>query len=136
MTPPPVFFDTNVLVYAFEFTEAKTPVAARLLAEGGVVSVQVLNEFAAAMRRKFRRDLNRTQKLIDEILRNCPDPRSITLETHRAGMRLCQRYGFSIYDGTVVASALETGCRVLYTEDLQHGQVIDGLRIENPFVEK
>jgi len=51
-------------------------------------------------------------------------------------MRLCQRYGFSIYDGTVVASALETGCRVLYTEDLQHGQVIDGLRIENPFVEK
>jgi len=44
------------------------------------------------------------------------------------------RYGFRIYDSLIVVSALEAGCTTLYTEDLQHGQVIEGLRIENPFL--
>jgi predicted nucleic acid-binding protein len=56
------------------------------------------------------------------------------LETHRAALRICERYGYSVYDGLILASALEGGCKKLYSEDLQHGQVIEGLRIENPFL--
>jgi predicted nucleic acid-binding protein len=47
---------------------------------------------------------------------------------------LAQRFGFSIYDGLIAAAALETGCRVLYTEDMQSGQKIEGLIIRNPFL--
>jgi predicted nucleic acid-binding protein len=44
------------------------------------------------------------------------------------------RYKYSIWDGLIVAAALDAGCKILYTEDLQHGQVVEGLRIENPFL--
>jgi predicted nucleic acid-binding protein len=130
------FLDTNILVYAFAESGTRTPIAANLLADGGVVSVQILNEFAAVMRRKFKVELSLIARFIEKTLKVCPGPLPLTMETHRAGMRLCGRYGFSVYDGTMIASALEAGCGVLYTEDLQHGQVIDGLRIENPFVQK
>ena len=55
------------------------------------------------------------------------------LETHEAGMALAERYGFSIYDAMILASAQRAGCRVVFTEDLQHGQVIDErIKIVNP----
>lgn len=54
---------------------------------------------------------------------------------YRRGLELQLRYGFSFYDALIVAAALESGCTRLYTEDLQHGQEIDGLVIENPFID-
>jgi predicted nucleic acid-binding protein len=63
----------------------------------------------------------------------CPNPRPLLLETHRTAHQICTRYGFGIYDGLIIASALEADCATLYTEDLQHGQVVEGVRIENPF---
>ena len=134
MTTSRVFFDTNVLIYALAGSGSKTRVAEELLIGGGVVSVQILNELAAVLRRKFASNATRIGDLIEVVIRHCPDPLPLSLHTHRAGMRLCERYGFSIYDGTMIASALEAGCRVLYTEDLQHGQQIDGVRIVNPFL--
>jgi len=134
LNSPTPFLDTNVLVYAFVESSQKAPKARQLLSQGGALGVQILNEFAAVMRRKLRLDVGAVRELIDEILIHCPHPRPMTLDTHRMGMRLCERYGFSIYDGAMIASALEAGCRVLYTEDLQHGQVIEGLRVENPFL--
>lgn len=128
------FFDTSILVYAFAESGTRTSIAENLLAEGGVFSVQVLNEFVAVVRRKFNADFDRAQRFIDKTLQRCPDPSPLTLATHRTGVRLCARYGFSIYDGVLIAAALEAGCKIIYTEDLQHGQVIDGLRIENPFL--
>lgn len=134
MTRPAVFFDTNVLIYALAGAGPKTLIAEELLINGGVVSVQILNELAAVLRRKFASDLARIGDLIEVVIRHCPDPLPLNLHTHRTGMRLCERFGFSIYDGTMIASALEGGCRILYTEDLQHGQEIEGLRIVNPFL--
>jgi predicted nucleic acid-binding protein len=58
----------------------------------------------------------------------------LTQETHAAALAISKRYGFRIYDSLIVASAINAGCSTLLTEDLQHGQVIDGLRIENPFL--
>lgn len=133
MNSPRQFFDTNILVYAFVKSDRRMPRAQQILSSGGVVSVQILNEFAAVMRRKLLLDVRAVRELIDEIMVHCPRPRPLTLDTHHVGMRLCERYGFSIFDGTMIASALEAGCRVLYTEDLHHGQEIEGLRIDNPF---
>jgi predicted nucleic acid-binding protein len=64
----------------------------------------------------------------------CPDPLPLTLETHRAALRICERYGFSMYDGLILAAAVEGRCTKFYSEDMQHGQVVEGLRIENPFL--
>ena len=58
----------------------------------------------------------------------------ITIEIHNRGVEIAERYGISFYDATIVASALFAGCKTLYSEDLQDGQVIDNkLTIRNPF---
>ncbi|HYQ91954.1 MAG TPA: PIN domain-containing protein, partial [Candidatus Competibacteraceae bacterium] len=54
---------------------------------------------------------------------------------YRHGLDIQTRYGFSFYDALIVASALEAGCTCLYSEDMQHGQYLEGLTIENPFKE-
>jgi predicted nucleic acid-binding protein len=128
------FLDTNILIYAFAENDARLDAAERIVNEGGVVSVQVLNELAHTLRRKFRIAWTRVGEIIETILSTCPDPLPLSLETHRAALRICERYGFSIYDGLVIAAALEAGCSVLYTEDLQHGQIIGGVKIVNPFL--
>ncbi|HTW81330.1 MAG TPA: PIN domain-containing protein [Terracidiphilus sp.] len=127
------FLDTNVLIYAFADNSAKLGVAERLVNRGGAVNIQILNELANALHRKFGFGWLQIREIIDSILVTCPDPLPLGLETHRAGLRICERYGYSVYDGLIIAAALEADCRVLYSEDMQHGQVIDGLRIENPF---
>lgn len=128
-----VFFDTNVLFYALAEEGSKTEIAERLFVQGGTVSAQTLNELAAALRKKQKMPWIDIGEAIEAVLVNCPNPLPLTLETHRRARRLCAQTGYTIYDGLILASAIEAGCAVLYTEDLQHGQVIDGLRIENPF---
>lgn len=130
----PVFFDSNVLIYAYTHAGDKTDAARRILSAGGAVSVQALNETANTLRRKFNVGWPRIGQIIDNILTTCPNPLPLSLETHRAALRVCERYGFSVYDGLIVAAALEGRCSILYTEDLQHGQIIEGVRIENPFL--
>jgi predicted nucleic acid-binding protein len=127
------FLDTNVLIYAFADNSAKLGVAERLVNRGGAVSIQILNELANALHRKFGFGWLQIREIIDSILVTCPNPLPISWETHRTGLRICERYGYSVYDGLIIAAALGARCRVLYSEDLQHGQIIDGVRIENPF---
>jgi predicted nucleic acid-binding protein len=101
---------------------------------GGLISVQVLNEFVSVARRKFRigyRDIARLTHATKEV---CALPRSLTHQTHGSALKLAQRYHFNFYDCLIVASALESGCRTLYTEDLQHHQQIEGLQVINPFL--
>jgi predicted nucleic acid-binding protein len=129
-----VFFDTNVLVYAIGQSDARTPAAEALLAAGGVVSVQVLNELAAVARRKLGMTWADVADALSAIRTLCPSPVPLTEETHDAALSLAARHGLHIYDALVVAAALEAGCTTLYSEDLQTGRVIDRrLRIENPF---
>ena len=130
----PAFFDSNVLIYAFTQAGEKTDRARHVLSFGGAVSVQSLNETANTLRRKFNVGWPRIGQIIDAIVDLCPSPSPLSLETHRAALRISERYGYSVYDGMIVASAIESGCTILYTEDLQHGQVVEEVRIENPFV--
>lgn len=128
------FLDTNVLVYALGEDDRRTPVAESLLTAGGVISVQVLNELTAVMQRKLRMPTNEIREALTAVRTLCPAPLPVTLETHDAALPLVERYGWRIYDALIVASALAAGCSTLYSEDLQHRQIInDQLTIVNPF---
>jgi predicted nucleic acid-binding protein len=127
------FFDTSVLLYLLSADKAKADRVEQLLARRGTVSVQVLNEFAAVALRKLKMPLHEVREILDTIRAVCRvEP--VTLETHDRGLAVHERYGFSLFDSMLVAAALVAGARSLCSEDLQHGQVIDGqLRILDPF---
>ncbi len=128
------FLDTNILVYAHREGDDRTAIARQILFEGGVVSVQVLNEFASVARAKLGFTWPQVQEAIEKIVILCPAPRSLSIGTHMRALGLSKSYGFSIWDGLIVAAAVEAKCSTLLTEDLQHGQFVDGVRIENPFL--
>jgi len=128
------FLDTNVFVYAIVQGDPRSREAEELIAEGGIVSVQVLNEFAAAVRRKARMAWSEVQFALENIRTLCPNPLPITVVTHQEALVIAEKYGLRIYDALMVASALEARCTILYSEDMQDGQVIEKqLTIRNPF---
>ncbi|HTW31064.1 MAG TPA: PIN domain-containing protein [Candidatus Sulfotelmatobacter sp.] len=128
------FLDTNVFVYAIARDDPRSHSAEELISAGGRVSVQVLNEFAAVVRRKTNMPWGEVQLALESITSLCPDPLPISLDTHREALAIAEKYGYSIYDALIVASALEAKCTILYSEDMQDGQVIDRrLTIRNPF---
>jgi predicted nucleic acid-binding protein len=128
------FFDTTILVYSISSEEPRAAVAEKLLAGGGWISVQVLNEFAAVARRKLSMSWEQTREALLAIRALCESPIPLSIETHEAGLEIAARYGFSIYDALILAAALEAYCDVLYTEDMQNGRVIGPLTIRNPFL--
>jgi predicted nucleic acid-binding protein len=129
------FFDTNVFVYAVVQDDPRSQKAEELIAEGGTVSVQVLNEFVDVARRKAKMPWDEVRFAIENIKALCPDPLPITLDTHNGALTIAEKYGYRIYDALIVASALEARCTILYSEDMQDGQVIGGeLTIRNPFL--
>ena len=128
------FLDTNVLVYANSQGDSRAATARQLLLDGGVVGVQVLNEFASVARAKLAMTWAEVQEAIEKIVILCPNPRPLRIETHLHALKLSKRYGFSIWDSLILAAAMEAGCETLLTEDMQHGQVVEGVRIENPFL--
>jgi len=128
------FFDTNVLIYGLGAKDPRGRRAEQLLSEGGVVSVQVLNEFSDVARRKIRMSWEEVREALRVIQVFCPDPVPITMDIHEHALIIAQRRDIRIYDALILASALGTNCATLYTEDLQDGQVIDHrLTIRNPF---
>lgn len=132
-----VFFDTNVLIYLVGMDEQRSPRAEALLARGGVVSVQVLNEFTAVARRKLGMSWEDVTEALFAIRTLCPNIVSITIETHEAALEVAAEYGYQIYDALIIASAFQAGCSTVYSEDLQDGQVIEErLTIRNPFREE
>ena len=133
MAVNPAFFDTNVLLYLLSADAAKADRAESLLASGGIVGVQVLNEFAAVATRKLALDIAEIREILATVRAVCAVT-PLDVETHELGLAIAERYRFAIYDGFIVAAALRAGCGVLYSEDLQNGQAIDGLTIQNPFV--
>src|SRR5277367_3323589 len=118
--PAKVFFDTNVLIYAVTERDPRTAQAEELLASGGVLSVQVLNEFVSVARRKIAMPWSDITQALNAFRILCPAPLPITVETHDAAVR--------------IAAALTAGCTTLYSEDLHDGQTFAGqLAIRNPF---
>jgi predicted nucleic acid-binding protein len=132
--PDKAFFDTNVLIYAAVSGDSRRERAQRLMAQGGAISVQVLNEFVAVARRKMRMPWKDVIEALDAIRILFPAPVAITVDTHNTALKVARQYGFGIYDALIAASALEANCSTLYSEDLHDGQVLaDQLTIQNPF---
>jgi len=127
------FFDTNVLLYLLSGDAAKADRAEALIADGGTISVQVLNEFAAVASRKLGMAWPEIREILAELRAVCRVV-PLDLETHEAGLSLAERRRLPVYDALIVASALRAGCRVLYSEDLQDGQRFEKqLTVRNPF---
>jgi predicted nucleic acid-binding protein len=127
------FFDTTTLIYTVTRHDPRSEPARELLSAGGVISVQVLNEFAAVMRRKFRFSWDELTESIGAIKSCCEPVSPMTIETHEAAFLIAARYGYRIYDSLMLASAAESGCNILYSEDMQDGQQIGSVTIRNPF---
>ena len=126
------FLDTNVLVYA-QGVGSKSEKARQVVLEGGIVSVQVLNELTNVLKRKFDLDWNEIAEVLEDVKTALDPVRPIGLETHVAALDLSRDNGFNFYDSLIIAAALEADCDQLLTEDLQAGRRIEGLVIVNPF---
>lgn len=133
MTSAACFFDTNIALYLLSADASKADRSEALLAEGGTISVQVLNEFVAVARRKHQAPWEGVRATLDALCTVC-EVVPLTLPVHQAAVKIAERFGFTIYDATIIASAQAAGCTTLYTEDLQHGQRIDGLLVINPYL--
>ena len=127
------FLDSNVLLYAVAEDDVRRPVAEALLAQRPVVSAQVLAETSAVLRRKFGREPSAIAKILDSVLARAHcEP--VSAQTVLSALHWGERLGYSHYDSQIIAAALAADCSVLYSEDMQHGQLIDGrLTIVNPF---
>jgi predicted nucleic acid-binding protein len=128
-----VFFDTNVLLYLLSDDIAKADRADALLGAGGVISVQVLNEFGSVALGKKAANFTEIREILAAIRAICL-VKPMDIETHELGLNVAERYRFSVYDSLIVAAALRAGCSVLYSEDLRHGQSIEQMTILDPFV--
>ena len=128
------FIDSNVLIYTMVSGDSRRERAQQLVAQGGVISVQVLNEFVAVARRKMRMPWEDVIAALNAVRVLFPSPVSITLDTHEVALKIARQHGFGIHDAQIVSSAIEANCSTLYSEDMQDGQVIDGrLTIRSPF---
>ena len=126
------FLDTNIAVYLLADDPAKAAQAEELLATRPCISTQVVNEFINVCTRKLRFDRAAAHAGARALMAHC-EVLPVSARTVDTAMRLGERYGFSHWDSLIVAAAQLAGCTTLYSEDLQHGQQFDGLRIHNPF---
>ncbi|MGA2412536.1 MAG: PIN domain-containing protein [Candidatus Binataceae bacterium] len=132
MSASDAFFDTNVLLYLLSEEVAKADRVEELLKAGGIISVQVLNEFAAVAVRKLAMRVAEIKEIL-AIIRAVCSVHPLDVETHELGLKLAERYRYSIYDSMIIASALRAGCLTVFSEDFQHGRKIDRLMIVDPF---
>ena len=133
MSAADAFLDTSVVLYLLSAEGEKADRVEGLLGRKPAISVQVLNEFAAVALRKRALTLPEIREFLGDLRELCTT-RPLTVDDHDRGLEVAERYGYSLYDSMIVATALHAGCRSLYSEDLQHGQVIDRqLKVINPF---
>ena len=125
--------DTNVVVYAFEHGSRRGR-ALELLDAEAIISVQVLNEYANAIRRKYAREWKDIADDLEAIRCAVARVDPVTDDANREALRLVERYRLAWFDAVLLAVALAGGARTIYSEDMQHGLLIDGtLRIVDPF---
>ena len=127
-----IFLNTNILVYALLDEGTKQQTALELLQTGCVISTQVLNEFTQVARKKAKLEWQEIIELSNAI-QTLAEVVSLDKSTHNRGLEIAAQYGYSFYDSLIVAAALEAECNLLLSEDMQHGQKIEGLVISNPF---
>jgi predicted nucleic acid-binding protein len=130
-----IALDTNVLVYCHSSDEVdKQEIATSLFAYYPVVSTQVLSEYLNVVKRTLKLSKDEIMDICLQNIELCI-LQPVSLTTLKSAKNLIDRYDFQLFDSIVVASALEANCHILYSEDLQHGLVVEQrLEIINPFL--
>jgi predicted nucleic acid-binding protein len=133
-----IFIDTNIFVYAYTDDDRQRHESSRdllkdnVLANKIVLSVQILNEFYSVMT-KYKYSHDEIKSCLDEIIEQA-EIMPLKLYTFKSCLFIKEKYGYSLWDSLVLASALENNCKIVYSEDMQHGQLIENnLKIVNPF---
>jgi predicted nucleic acid-binding protein len=126
------FIDTNVLLYLVGEGGAKAATARDIVASGGVISVQVLNEFIHVTRRKHALEWEGIEDYISSF-RRLLRVEALTVDSQARATAISRIHRLSIYDANILAAAELAGCHTVYSEDMQNGQRVGGLNILNPF---
>ena len=135
------FLDTNIFVYAFDSTDsqkqskANDVIKSALADHSGCISYQVMQEFLNVVTRKFAVPLSipDCEKYLNTVLSPLSEVYAST-DRYLQSLDILERWQFSFYDSLIISAALQSNCKILHTEDLQHQQKIQGLTICNPFV--
>ena len=133
------FLDTNVLIYLYAGDdESKRSIVCRVLDDHDcVTSIQALSETSNVLYKKFSLDANQIKTYLDNIESVCISVIPVHRDTINTALVLKNRYGYAYYDCLMLASALDSNCKTIYTEDMNNGQIIeDTLMIINPFQNK
>jgi predicted nucleic acid-binding protein len=131
-----IFLDTNIIIYLYSEDElVKNKQSESILqSENITISTQVLNEFSNTLRKKFKLGFDEIGKAIKQLIENI-SVIPIRTQTIFSALNTAKKYRFSYYDSLIIASAIEYNCDILYSEDLQHGQIIEKkLKIINPYL--
>lgn len=127
------FLDSNVVLYLLSPDEDKQQVALDLLSRRPAISVQVLNEVTNVCRKKAGMSWKEVAAFLADVRHFCP-VLHLTPEIHDNARRLAEQHTLSFYDANIVAAAIDGGAAVLWSEDMQHGRVIEHtITVVNPF---
>jgi len=130
-----VFLDTNIIIYLYsEGEDDKRDTAYKFVNNADcVTSIQAMKEVGNVRLRKYSLSKDEISRYLDEIKLVCDDVLLVKRKTINQALELRERYGYSFYDCLMLTSALEAGCNIILTEDMNDGQVISGiLKILNP----
>jgi predicted nucleic acid-binding protein len=135
-----IFVDTNILVYAHDLSDGDRHAKASAIIEGlweeetGVISTQVLQEFYVTVTRKIKSPL-KPAAAREIILNYLSWSLQINdLETTIRASEIEEKNNLSFWDALIIAAALRLQAKKIITEDLNHGQIIEGILVENPFL--
>jgi predicted nucleic acid-binding protein len=130
-----VFFDTNLLIYLYSSDEiAKQDKVLEYVEthENRWISTQVSSELCHVLRRKFKLEYAQIENVLTEI-RTSFQITTVTVDTIERALKIATHYHYSYYDSLIIAAALEISCDFLFSEDMQHGQLISKhVKIFNP----
>jgi len=128
------FADTNIVVYVFDTNESKKAKAIEIIQQQPLISSQVIIESLNVCVKKLKLSKEKSIKNADYLMQYC-QYFSIGTSTFIKAFDISKKYGYSHLDSLVIASSIESGCKILYSEDLQHKQIIENkIQIINPFV--
>ena len=129
----PVFIDSNVILYLLSGDPVKADRAEAILGEGGIISVQVLNEVTSVCLRKLKMSWEEIDAVLLAVKAAC-DVVALTVESHARAVEIFRHYQLSFYDAHICASAILSEAGVVLSEDMQNGMKVDGILIRNPFI--
>lgn len=127
--------DSNILIYAFgKQDNSKNKIAREIVSECSKISLQAINETIFVLKRKFNFSAKELQEIV-QFFKEKYIVKNTDMHTLETAMTIMDKYQYSFWDSMMLASALENGCSVIYSEDMQHDQTIERkLKILNPFV--